>query len=51
MGKMCLGVVRDVRNTTKHNFYNLMGNNPYLGTSKTDVYPTTANTNVMYVKQ
>ena len=51
MGRSCLGVVRDVKNTTKYNFYNLMGNNLYLGTSKTDVYPTTVNTNVMYVKQ
>ena len=50
-GKTCLGTVMDVKNTTKYNLYNLMGNNLYLGTSKTDVYPTTVNTNVMYVKQ
>lgn len=51
LGKTCSGTVIDVKNTTQYNLYNLMGNNLYLGTPKTDVYPTTVNTNVMYVKQ
>ena len=51
LGKNCSGTTMPQKNATFYNVYNLIGTNLYLGTSKTDVYPTTVNTNVMYVKQ
>ena len=51
LGMNCSGTTMPQKNATFYNVYNLIGTNLYLGTSKTDVYPTTVNTNVMYVKQ
>ena len=51
LGMNCSGTTMPQKNATFYNVYNLIGTNLYLGTSKTDVYPTTINTNVMYVKQ
>ena len=51
LGKNCSGAAIPPKNTTLYNLYNIMGNNLYIGTSNTDVYPTSVNTNVMYVKQ
>ena len=51
LGMNCSGTIMPQKNATFYNVYNLIGTNLYLGKSKTDVYPTTVNTNVMYVKQ
>ena len=51
LGMNCSGTTMPQKNATFYNVYNLIGTNLYLGKSKTDVYPTTVNTNVMYVKQ
>ena len=51
LGMNCSGTTMPQKNATFYNVYNLIGTNLYLGDAKTDVHPTTVNTNVMYVKQ
>ena len=51
LGKNCSGTAIPPKNGTYYNLYNLMGNNLLLGNPETNTYPTTVNTNALYVKQ
>ena len=51
LGMNCSGTTMPQKNATFYNVYNLIGTSLYLGDAKTDVHPTTVNTNAMYVKQ